>query len=108
MEINELSANIDQKLADLEQQLSHLHSQQAQTHDPVKQQQYTADITALKKVRLKLLKSRDIAWRAHQLIQEQDDQRINDQKRMLGLALCVFSAVGALVLIGIYFWSGLF
>ncbi|MGM8227367.1 hypothetical protein ACSV5M_12330 [Cellvibrio sp. ARAG 10.3] len=108
MKINELSANIDQKIAELEQQLENLHAQRAQASDPENQQKIVADITALNKIKLKLLKSRDIAWRAHQLLRDQEDQRSNDRQRLLGLALCIFSAVGAITLIGIYFWSGLF
>lgn len=108
MKINELSANIDQKVTELEQQLENLQTQRTQTTDPSSDQKLLADIAALNKIKLKLLKSREIAWRAHQLLREQEDQRSDDRKRLLGIALCIFSAVGAVTLIGIYFWSGLF
>ncbi len=108
MKIDELSANIDLKLSELEQQLERLHAQRAQTTDPESQQKLAADITALNKIKLKLLKSKDIAWRAHRLLRDQENQRSIDRQRLLGLAFCIFSAIGAITLIGIYFWSGLF
>lgn len=108
MQINQLSANIDQKLTELDQQLESLQKRRAETHDVAQQEKIARDITVLNKIKLKLLKSKDIAWRAHQMRQEQEDLQRNDRQRLLGLALCIFSAVGAVVLIGIYFWSGLF
>jgi hypothetical protein len=108
MQINQLSANIDQKLAELDQQLDNLHKRRAEAQDVTQQEKIARDITVLNKIKLKLLKSKDIAWRAHQMRQEQEDLQRNDRQRLLGLALCIFSAVGAVVLIGIYFWSGLF
>jgi len=106
MKIKELSANIDQKLNELEQQLDNLHAERTKTSDPEQQQKLTADITALNKVKLKLLKSKDIAWRAHQLLSDQENQRSIDRQRLWALAFLTFSALGAITLIGIYFWSG--
>ena len=108
MQITELSARIDHKLTELEQQLTSLQSRHAQTQDPQQQQQLATDIAALTAVRTKLRKSKDIAWRAHQLQSESDTDRRYDQQRLLGLVLCIISGAAAIVLVGVYFLSGIF
>lgn len=108
MQITELSANIDQKLTELDRQLEALQQNHAQTLDAAQQKKLAADIAALGKIKLKLLKSKDIAWRAHQLQCEQDTHRLDDQKRLLGLILCIASAIAAVLLLGVYLWSGIF
>lgn len=108
MQIDELSNNIDQKLSELDQQLADFKTRYATTTDATQQQKLAADITALNKIKLKLLRSQDLAWRAHQLKQENDNTRREDQQRLLGLWLCIFSGVAALILVGIYLWSGIF
>lgn len=108
MQITELSANIDQKLTELEQQLETLQENHAQAQSAAQEEKLAADIAALGKIKLKLLKSKDIAWRAHQLQREQDTNRIDDQKRLLGLILCIASGIAAILLLGVYLWSGIF
>lgn len=108
MRIAELSANIDHKLTELEQQLKALQARHAQSDDAIQTSQLEAEITALNQIKLKLLKSKDIAWRAHQLQRENDMEQRQDQLRLLGLWLCIFSGVAAAVLLGIYLWSGIF
>jgi len=108
MQITELSARIDHKLIELDQQLAQLQSRHAETQDPQQQQQLATDITALTNIRAKLLKSKDIAWRAHELQNDSDENRRYDQQRLLGLVLCIISGAAALVLVGVYFQSGIF
>ena len=108
MQIDELSANIDQKLTVLEQELAALKQRSANSQDAAEKEQIAHDLLALGKIKTKLLKSRQIAWRAHQLLMEQEDHRVNDRNRTLGLILCILSGVLAVVLISIYFWSGAF
>lgn len=107
MQIVELSANIDQKLAALEQQLKVLQARHAQSQDATQTLQLETDMVALNKIKLKLLKSRDIAWRAHQLQRENAADQRQENLRVLGLWLCIFSGVAAIVLVGIVFWSGI-
>ncbi len=96
MNINQLSANIDAKLLQLEQQLNHLQRQLKQkTGDNA---QLTQDIAALEKLKFKLNKSRDLAWRAHEL-QSNNNKHQLQQKRMIGIGLCVFCGLGLLTII---------
>lgn len=97
MQIRQISAALDAKLAQLDQQLKQLEQQhQEQGNNP--DQQLVDDIAALHQIRDKLLKSKDIAWRAHQLRDENDEQR-RARQRMSGLFLCGVSVVGAVLLI---------
>ncbi len=91
MNINELSANIDAKLLQLEQQLTRLHLQLKQSHGDDEKLKH--DINALEKLKFKLKKSRDIAWRAHNLQQDNDNNKLQ-QKRLIGISLCVFCGMG--------------
>ena len=108
MQITELSARIDHKLTELDQQLAQLQSRHAEAQDPQQQQQLATDIRALTNIRTKLLKSKDIAWRAHELQNDRAENRRYDQQRLLGLVLCIISGAAALVLVGVYFQSGIF
>jgi hypothetical protein len=94
MNIHQLSANIDTKLLQLEQQLSQLQRQlKENTGDST---QLLQDITALETLKFKLKKSRDLAWRAHELQHENSHQL--QQKRIIGIGLCVFCGLGLLAI----------
>jgi hypothetical protein len=60
--------------------------------------QLEQDILALQQIRAKLVKSKDLAWRAHQL-QHQNDEHSRARQRVIGLSLCVFSVIGAGLLV---------
>lgn len=97
MQIHQISAVLDTKLAQLDQQLKQLeeqHQQQGSSPD----QQLVDDIAALNQIRDKLLKSKDIAWRAHQLRDNNDEQR-RARQRMTGLFMCGLSLLGAVALV---------
>jgi hypothetical protein len=104
MEINKLSAQIDQKLSELEQRLVSLQTQQQKSSEPPPQLQ--ADIDALLLVKDKLTKSRDLAWRAHRLQASHQDHKQLEQRRWIGLLLCALSALGMVVLTVIW-WTKL-
>jgi TolA-binding protein len=91
MNITQLSANIDAKLVQLEQQLEQLEQQVLQNNGDNPELQNT--IETLKQLKLKLMKSRDLAWRAHQL-QSKNEPTSSSQYRIIGLVLCVFSGLG--------------
>ena len=97
MNIHQLSANIDTKLAQLEQQLQTL--QQKLDQGDGDKIQLENDMAALNQLKYKLKKSRDIAWRAHEL-QQGNNNKMLQQKRMLGLGLCVFCGLGLLFIVG--------
>lgn len=98
MQIRQVSAALDRKLAQLDQQLKKLEEQRAQQNSSEPDPQLAHDILALQKIRTKLLKSKDLAWRAHQL-QHQNDEQSRARQRVIGLSLCAFSVIGAGVLL---------
>lgn len=97
MHIRQLSAALDTKLAQLDQQLKQLELEQIHQGSSAAPQ-LAEDIAALTQIRSKLLKSKEIAWRAHQLQDEGDEHR-RARQRLVGLLLCGISLAGALVLI---------
>lgn len=86
--IQQLSNNIDQKLAQLELQLARLKQQD-------RSEQILKDIAVLEGIKKKLQKSRNIMWQAHELQRGNDQQRLRE-KRLLGITLCIVSALGLL------------
>lgn len=100
MQIRQVSAALDHKLAQLDQQLKKLEQEQQNSSEP--NPQLAQDILALQQIRTKLVKSKDIAWRAHQL-QHQNDEQARARQRVIGLSLCIFSVVGAGVLLYLVF-----
>jgi len=97
MQIRQVSAALDLKLAQLDQQLKKLEHQRTQ-QTAAQQPQLEQDIVALQKIRAKLIKSKEIAWRAHQL-QDQNDEHSRARQRAIGLSLCIFSVIGAGILV---------
>ena len=67
MQIRQVPAALDQKLAQLDQQLKKYETQRAQHNSGEPDPQLEQDILALQQIRTKLVKSKDLAWRAHQL-----------------------------------------
>lgn len=95
MNIQQLSANINSKLAQLDQQIIKLEQQLALAEGD--KDQLTKDLTLLKQLKVKLKKSHEIAWRAHELQRGNDEQQLR-RKRWLGIGLFVFSAMGLLAI----------
>jgi hypothetical protein len=89
--IQQLSNNIDQKLAQLDLQLARLKQQDSSA-------QILKDIAALEGIKNKLQKSRNIMWQAHELQRGNDQQRLRE-KRLFGITLCIVSALGLLGLL---------
>ena len=100
MQIRQVSAALDHKLAQLDQQLKKLEQEQQNSSQP--NPQLAQDILALQQIRSKLIKSKDLAWRAHQL-QHQNDEQTRARQRVFGLSLCIFSVIGAGVLLYLVF-----
>ncbi len=98
MQIRQVSATLDRKLAQLDQQLKKLEAQRAPHNGSEPNPQLEQDILALQQMRIKLVKSKDIAWRAHQL-QHQNDEHGRARQRVIGLSLCILSVIGAGVLL---------
>src|SRR6187551_695123 len=101
MQIRQVSAALDHNLAQLDQQLKKLEQERAQQGSEPNAQ-LAQDILALQKIRTKLIKSKDIAWRAHEL-QHQNDENARTRQRVIGLSLCIFSVIGAGVLVYLVF-----
>lgn len=94
MQIREISAALDAKLAQLDKKLKQLeHEQQSTPSD-----QLNRDIEALQQMRSKLVKSKDLAWKAYDL-QDKNDEAKRARQRLMGLSLCAFSLIGAVILV---------
>ncbi|HSC67036.1 MAG TPA: hypothetical protein VLC79_05075 [Cellvibrio sp.] len=100
MQIRQVSATLDRKLAQLDQQLKKLEQEDRSGTTPDTQREQ--DILALHKMRDKLVKSKELAWRAHQL-QQANDEAGRARQRLIGLSLCAFSVIGAGVLVFLAF-----
>jgi hypothetical protein len=96
MQISQVTAALDLKLTQLDQQLKAL--EQERINPARSASEIDNDIDSLLKIRTKLVKSKDIAWRAHQLQSQNDGQR-RARQRLIGLSLCGVSLIGAGVLL---------
>lgn len=94
MQIRQISATLDHKLAQLDQQLKKLEYERDQASGTTSGTRIEKDIQALQTIRAKLVKSKDIAWRAHQL-QYANDEQNRARQRLIGLSLCTISVIGA-------------
>jgi hypothetical protein len=98
MQIRQISAALDHKLAQLDKQLKTLEQEREQQTSEQQAAQKEEDILALRSIRAKLLKSKDLAWRAHELKAQNEDQG-RARQRAIGISLCIFSVLGAGLLI---------
>lgn len=94
MQIRQVSAALDSKLAQLDKKLKQLKQEQRE----IPSARVDQDIEALQQVREKLLKSKAIAWRAHEL-QDQNNEAKRARQRIMGLSLCATSLIGAVILL---------
>ncbi|MDQ2078282.1 hypothetical protein [Marinimicrobium sp. ABcell2] len=104
MQIDNLSEQLDDKLSRLDQQLANLREARQQVDDAAAQSVIDDDIATLLDTRARLLKSRSLAWKVHQLRQQTDPNSRDTRYRSLGLALMVFSGFALAGLIAAYFW----
>lgn len=95
MNIQQLSNNIDLKLAQLDKQLATLERRLTTESN---NDQLHKEITTLEQIKNKLQKSRNIMWQAHELQLGSDQKRLL-QKRWLGIGLCVVSGLGLLAVL---------
>ena len=102
MQIRELSATLDLKLAQLDKQLKilvkTLERNRKQTSGEQQSAQIEKEILALQVMREKLVKSKELAWRAHEL-QAQGGEQSRIRQRAVGILLCIVSVLGAGLLI---------
>jgi len=100
MNIQEISLNIDQKVAQIDKQLASLQQRMntGSTTDKSENEQLLKDMVALERIKTKLQKSRNIMWEAHDLQQGTDQKRLRE-KRWLGIGLCVVSGLGLLAIL---------
>lgn len=98
MQIKQLSALLDTKVAELDarvikQQKNLSEANEADTQDKIKQ-----ELDELARLRGKLIKSKELAWEAHSL-ERHSNARLNQRKAMIGLTLCIFGGVSLLILL---------
>lgn len=99
MKIKQLSARIDQQLANVDAKLAELGDSSKDATTDVSSQE---ERIALLNAREKLLKSKDLAWRAHNLQEQDGELRRLRRTHHVGLALCLISVVAILALIVVY------
>ena len=106
MNIDEISLNIDQKIAQIDKQLINLQKKLSAgvADDQSARDQISKDLAALEQIKIKLQKSRSIMWQAHDLQRNTDQKRLRE-KRWLGIGLCVISAIGLLVILAMLLTS---
>lgn len=97
MQIRQLSAAVDVKLRQLDKQLDALTQEQSSATGN-ENPQLAQDIKALTQIRHKLVKSRDLAVKAHQLERDTNEQ-YRSRQRLLGLILCGVSLLAGLALL---------
>lgn len=98
MHISQVSAVLDNKLQQLDKQLQQLDEKISSTADSHEQERLEQDKAALNVIRHKMLKSKDLAWQAHRL-QDNNDEKKRARQRLIGLSLCGVSVLGAVLLI---------
>ena len=100
MNIQEISLNIDQKVAQIDKQLASIQQRinAGSTANKSENEQLLKDMVALERIKTKLQKSRNIMWEAHDLQHGMDQKRLRE-KRWLGIALCVVSGLGLLAIL---------
>jgi hypothetical protein len=96
MQIHQLSAAVDIKLRQLDKQLDALTREQSSAGND--NPQLAQDIEALVQIRHKLVKSRDLALKAHQLERDTNEQH-RARQRLVGLVLCGISLLAGLALL---------
>jgi len=100
MHINQVSAVLDNKLLQIDKQLEQLDTKITATADTHEQERLTQDKVALEAIRRKMIKSKELAWQAHHL-QDNNNEQKRARQRLIGLVLCGLSLLGAVVLIGL-------
>ncbi len=100
MHINQVSAALDNKLEQLSQQLQVLDDKISTTADSHEQERLEKDKAALEAIRRKMIKSKELAWQAHRLQDENNEQK-RARQRLIGLALCGLSLLGAGLLVAV-------
>lgn len=98
MQIKQLSAMLDNKLAELDARVVRQEKVLSTTDVDAEKNKIQQELNELARLRDKLIKSRDLAWEAHSL-ERNSNKQLNQRKAMIGLALCVLGGLGALVLI---------
>lgn len=98
MQIKQLSAMLDNKLAELDARVVRQEKVLSTTDVDAEKNKIQQELNELARLRDKLIKSRDLAWEAHSL-ERNSNKQLNQRKAMIGLTLCVLGGLGTLVLI---------
>jgi hypothetical protein len=98
MQIKQLSAMLDNKLAELDARVVRQEKILSTTDIDTEKNKIQQELNELSRLRDKLIKSRDLAWEAHSL-ERNSNKQLNQRKAIIGLALCVVGGLAALVLI---------
>lgn len=98
MQIKQLSALLDNKLAELDARVIKQKKNLSQSQNAEATTKIQQELDELARVRSKLIKSKELAWEAHSL-ERDSNKKLNQRKATIGLVLCVAGGLATLVLI---------
>lgn len=98
MQIKQLSAMLDTKLAELDARVVKQEKSLSDTHVIEEKNKIQLELNELARLRNKLIKSKELAWEAHSM-ERNSNKKLNQRKAMIGLLLCAIGGITALVLL---------
>ena len=102
MQIKQLSAMLDTKLAELDARVVRQEKNLTNTEISEENQKIQLELNELARLRNKLIKSKELAWEAHSMERE-SNKAVNQRKAIIGLALCAVGGITTLILLYIAF-----
>jgi uncharacterized coiled-coil protein SlyX len=98
MQIKQLSAMLDTKLAELDARVVKQEKNLSNTEITEEKNKIQLELNELARLRNKLIKSKELAWEAHSL-EKNSNKKLNQRKAIIGLVLCAIGGITALVLL---------
>lgn len=98
MQIKQLSAMLDNKLAELDARVVKQEKNLSDTEITEEKNKIQLELNELARLRNKLIKSKELAWEAHSM-ERNSNRKLNQRKAMIGLALCAAGGITALILL---------
>lgn len=98
MQIKQLSAMLDTKLAELDARVVKQEKNLSTTEITEEKNKIQLELNELAKLRNKLIKSKELAWEAHSL-ERDSNKKLNQRKAIIGLVLCAVGGITALILL---------
>jgi hypothetical protein len=98
MQIKQLSAMLDTKLAELDARVVKQEKSLSDVQEIEEKNKIQLELNELARLRNKLVKSKELAWEAHSM-EKNTNRKLNQRKAIIGLVLCAIGGITALVLL---------